>query len=277
MRVLFYNLGLLRVDRVSNDGRVFLEPVIPLHSEDVEDILLGAYKKVFTLPDERVEQFYENPRALVLAIVDNLALVGRALLSTHGKMPLDALNEKSVQTRVHDILLHQFHHGRVRIAREFHIGEQEGYMDFMLAIKKAAKKGQKEEIAPLLNPEWRRQPSNRLPPGWEDPHGPVVEIKLAVGGLDHQAHMVDALRQAWSYRRKMGYNPKNVWIVGITCWWDEDYNKLTLKLCGGTFIGRPGKIPEEEEGKRPSEKTMESVILESDLKGKGVIWGGVTV
>jgi hypothetical protein len=252
-----------------------LEPVIPLHSDDVVDILLGAYNNVFTLTPKRVEQFYKSPSELVLAIVDNLALVGRALLGTHGKMPLDALNEKSVQTRVHDILLHQFHHGGVRIAREFHIGEKEGYMDFMLAIKKAAEKGQKEELAPLLNPEWRRQPSDRLPPGWEDPHGPVVEIKLAVD--EHRTNMVDALRQGWSYRRKMGYNPENVWIVGITCWWDEDYDKLTLKLCGGAFIGRPHEIPKEEEGKRPSKKTMESVIVEKDLDTVDVIWRAVTV
>eukprot|EP01138_Halocafeteria_seosinensis_P005943 gb/GECG01006075.1/.p1 GENE.gb/GECG01006075.1/~~gb/GECG01006075.1/.p1 ORF type:complete len:654 (+),score=85.67 gb/GECG01006075.1/:1-1962(+) len=285
MRVLFYNLGLLRVDRVTADGRVFLQPVVSLHSKDIVDILVGAYKKIHILEDAEVEEYYQNPRTLVHAVERNLALVGRGIQATHGKIPFDALDEKSVQHRVHDIFLHQFHHGRMRIAREYHIGKKEGYMDFFLAIKEAARKGEAEQMAPLLNAEWRKEPSNKLPPKWKRPRGPIVEIKIvrnkgqASVDAAHREAMLNALRQVWSYRHWKNYDPQQVWLIGIICSWGED-GSLIVKSCGGEFVGRKDKVRDRR--KRQPIEILKEVLVDEDLDKKGTTsleptWEEITV
>jgi hypothetical protein len=255
MRILFYNLGLLYVKEVSDHGKVItLAPVVPLYSRDIVDILLKAYTEAPELDDATVEEYCNHHEKLVDDLAKELLTVAKAIQATHGRLPLDALLEKSVQDRIQGTFIHRFNHARIRIVRELYVkGDKKGFMDFFFAIRKAVE-GERlqREVAPLNDANWRKKPSNELPHSWTSLGGLIIEVKMAIdknarhkvacskgkAATDsaHRKHMLQALRQAWVYRDKKGVPPDEVWLMAITCWWgDEDV--VVLQYCAGEFVG----------------------------------------
>jgi hypothetical protein len=291
MRVLFYNLGLLYVKEVSDDRKsVVLDSVLPLSSPDIVNILIRAYTEAPVLANAKYEAYCNNGATLAKDISEELSIVVKGIQATHRNLPLDGLNERAVQDRIQGTLIHKFNHARIRLVRELYVGaHKKGWMDFLFAINNPVEEEfGRCEVAPLNDPNWRKKPSNKLPWRLDSILGIIIEVKMGVKqsgrhnmelptteatrSAQHRSDMLSGLRQAWAYRDRNGLNPKNVWLMGLTFWWGENYD-LTVTYCAGEFAGNKDDTVEDPY----SNEALKEVLKESDLDKKGVISGEHTI
>lgn len=116
MRVLFLNLGLLYVKAVVKEGKqkfAILSPVLEgsdQKNDDIISVLTRAHQgEPAALTTEEVEEYYESHEKLIKAIYEEISKVIRGVQATHGELPYNALWEKAVQDRIHNLLIAHFY------------------------------------------------------------------------------------------------------------------------------------------------------------------------
>ena len=231
MKVLFYNLGLLKVSRVE-DSRIILSSILHLSTYRIVDILIRVYKgEGRRLSDEEVKAFYVNIESLAESIYAFFPMATRAVKAEYMHEPRDSVREIVVQDRLISAIYANLRHNKLFIGKH---PAMDGYVDIppFDAFVDETDKGDNSRGLQTSMKKGTHFKSNK------NSRGIVIEVKMDRG--DDENPMLTALRQAWDYRKKRKADSQQFLLMGIVFSWTEG-GEAKLIYCHGRFAEKPTK------------------------------------